>query len=485
MKRTFCFMCDEKTMNDATDNQNSFAEPKPFAEPKAFAEPKPIVPLLDYQRRDVESEDRFRWCCWSRQTGKSFAKSLRRILRGLKRGRTQVFLSAGERQSRELMTKARQHLETLKIAHEFIGDGFFADTSFRQLEIVLPNGVRIIGLPANPMTARGFTGDVFLDEFAMHIDDRDIWAAMFPVLVRGQGELDVASTPNGKANMFYTLRNTPRFTRSTVTIYDAIDQGLDVDVDALRASLADELLFRQEFLCEFVDEATALLPYDLIRTCEDPQLDVEIDWDWLRETDAPLFLGVDIGRKHDLTVMWLLEKKGTQLFSAGIIEMQNARFRHQAAILAELLEVRAVRRCCIDAGGIGMQLAEDAAERFGSTRIVQTTLTNAVKASLAGRLKALVEEGRIRIPSDTAIRNDWHAIERSLTAAGQLRLDAKRTAAGHADRFWAAALAVAAADKDAGKPEYLSAGKMRFAVARPSPHEDLLTAASASGAEIR
>lgn len=34
---------------------------------------------------------------------------------------------------------------------------------------------RIIGLPANPETARGFTGDVLLDEFAMHAFDREIW----------------------------------------------------------------------------------------------------------------------------------------------------------------------------------------------------------------------------------------------------------------------------------------------------------------------
>ena len=129
------------------------------------AEARPFVPLLPYQREDVESDARFRRCCWARQTGKSFTKSLRRLLRGLKRGRTQVFLSAGERQSAELMQKVRQHCQALKIAHDFVGDHYFERTSFRQLEVGLPNGVRIIGLPANPQTARGFTGDVLLDEF--------------------------------------------------------------------------------------------------------------------------------------------------------------------------------------------------------------------------------------------------------------------------------------------------------------------------------
>ena len=162
---------------------------------------RPFVPLLPYQREDVECDARLRWCCWSRQTGKSFTKSLRRILRGLTRRRTQVFLSAGERQSRELMAKARQHCQALQVACDYGDQSYFAGTSFRQLEITLPNSVRIIGLPANPQTARGFTGDVLLDEFAMHVDDRQIWAAMFPTLLRGDGELDVASTP--KAAIFW------------------------------------------------------------------------------------------------------------------------------------------------------------------------------------------------------------------------------------------------------------------------------------------
>jgi len=101
---------------------------------------RPIIPLLPYQREDVECDARFRWNCWARQTGKSFTKSLRRILRGLRRRRTQVFLSAGERQSRELMQKARQHCTALKIATDYYDNRFFKDLSIKQLEIVLPNG---------------------------------------------------------------------------------------------------------------------------------------------------------------------------------------------------------------------------------------------------------------------------------------------------------------------------------------------------------
>lgn len=430
--------------------------------PTEPAQPKAIIPLLPYQQEDVESEARFRWNCWSRQTGKSFTKSLRRILRGLKRGRTQIFLSAGERQSRELMAKARQHCEALKIATEYYDNRFFKGLSVKQLEIVLPGGVRIIGLPANPQTARGFTGDVLLDEFAMHAFDREIWAAMFPTLLRGDGELDVASTPKGRGNMFYQLRGNDRFTASTLTLPEAIAQGLDVDADEIRSAMDDETLYRQEFLCEFIDETTAFLTYEHIAACSDPTLVPCDSVEQLGKESRELFIGVDVGRLRDLTVIWVLAG-GDALTTVGLFELANVPFSAQSALLGELLSIRNVRRCCIDAGGLGMQLAEQLVEQFGAHRVEPVTFTPALKSQLAMGLRVAVEAARIRIPNDERIRNDWHSVERSMTESGHFRLSAPRREGSHADRFWAAALAIHASETSGGKVESLTTQPLQFA----------------------
>ena len=427
------------------------------------ARPRPIVELLDYQREDVECEARFRWNCWARQTGKSFTKSLRRILRGLARRRTQVFLSAGERQSRELMQKARQHCQALKIATDYYDSRFFKNLGIKQLEIALPGGVRIIGLPANPQTARGFTGDVFLDEFAMHAFDREIWAAMFPTLLRGDGELDVASTPKGRSNVFYQLRDNEHFSTSSITLTDAISQGLEADPEMLRAAMGDDALYRQEFLCEFVDEATAFLPYEQIAGCCDPTLDVCDTVGSLAGDPRELFVGVDVGRLRDLTVFWVLARDGDELATVAIIELANAPFREQSEVIDELLSVRKVRRCCMDAGGLGMQLAEQAVERFGRHRVEPIVFTAALKSQIASGLRIAVEGRRIRIPSDDRIRNDWHSVERTVSPTGHFKLSAPRREGSHADRFWAAALAVHAAEVGGGVVESMSAGALQFA----------------------
>jgi len=434
--------------------------------PAIPAEVAPIVPLLSYQEADVRSEARFRWCCWSRQVGKSFTKSLRRLLRGLLRRRTQIFLSAGERQSRELMMKAQQHCRALNLAASFHGDRFFAGTSYKQLTLELPNRVRIIGLPANPQTVRGFTGDVLLDEFAMHRDDREIWAAVFPTSLRGDGEIDIASTPKGRDNMFALLRDNPQFEHSTVTLDDAVAAGLEVDREQIRMSVHDDEIYRQEFGCEFLDESSAFLTYEQIGRIEDPELTSGFNPAALQRCPGDLYCGVDVGRVRDLTVMWVFELCDGVLVTRAVRESVNEPFRAQSEALHGVLGLRRLRRCCIDAGGIGMAMAEAAVEAFGSSRVEPVTLTASIKDQLATRLRLRVQDVTLRIPCEPAIRNDWHSVRRSITAVGPARYDSSRAEGSHADRFWAACLAIRAADTGAGaggEVGVMQAGTLRYA----------------------
>lgn len=422
--------------------------------------------LLSYQREAVSHPARLTWNCWARQTGKSFTFSLRRLLRGLSRRRNQIILSAGERQSREVMEKARAHCHALRLWYEWRGHDCFRGTSIRQLEIRLSCGVRIIGLPANPLTARGFTGDVFLDEFAMHRDDDGIWAALFPTIMRGAGELDVASTPRGQHNVFCRLRENPAFSATLLTLSDAAARGLEVDVAAVRAGIGDDWAWRQEFCCEFLDEASSFLPYALIRSCQDAGLDEALDRAALARRGAELYAGIDVGRHRDLTALWLWERQGEALVTRGVLVMRETPLFEQEERITEVLRHGTVRRCCVDATGLGLHLAENLAERFGGHRVEKVVMTAAVKSEMAGRLKSMAERGQLRIPVDETIAADWHALSRVVTSSGHVRLDAaRRGGEGHGDRFWAAALGLhAAADAPAStETGFVAGGRLTFA----------------------
>jgi hypothetical protein len=75
---------------------------------------------------------------------------------------------------------------------------------FRRMEIRIGNRVgRILVLAASPRTARGFSGDLFLDEFAHQEDAEMIWDAAEPIISSNPDfQVCIASTHNGNGTLF-------------------------------------------------------------------------------------------------------------------------------------------------------------------------------------------------------------------------------------------------------------------------------------------
>jgi phage FluMu gp28-like protein len=415
--------------------------------------------LLPYQRAWIRDKSRFKIGLWSRQTGKSFALTLEAALHAAEhRGSTWVLLSAGERQSRELAEKTKAHLDAMRRVATLMESRFFeGGESVTQLEIRLPNLSRLIFLPANPRTARGYTGNVVLDEFAFHQDSEAIWAAMYPIITRRPDlKIRVMSTPGGPRGKFWELweKGGPVWSRHKVTIYDAVAQGLPVDPEELRAGLADDFIWQQEYLCEFLSAEEAFLPWSLILEAEARE-DPRGPWN-----PDQAYLGVDVGRHRDLTVFVVLERVGDVYWVRLLEALHRAPFAQQEARLHALLPQ--VRRACLDATGLGEMLAENARRAFGY-RVEPVKFTPEVKADLAQRLRLFFEDRRVRIPEDRALREDLHSVRRIVTPSGNVRYDAERSERGHADRFWALALALHAAENPRGPVEYKSVLRRAFA----------------------
>jgi phage FluMu gp28-like protein len=158
-----------------------------------------------------------------------------------------------------------------------------------------------------------------------------------------------------------------------------------------------------------------------------------------------LCLGVDVARSRDLTVFWLLETTGGVHFTRDICVLHNQPFSVQEELLWQRLSLPGLRRACLDASGLGRQLAERAVERFGPRRVEPVTFTTAVHEELAYPVRHAFERRAVRIPADKDLRADLRAIKKTATASGNIRFAADRGPHGHADRFWALALALHAA----------------------------------------
>ena len=158
-----------------------------------------------------------------------------------------------------------------------------------------------------------------------------------------------------------------------------------------------------------------------------------------------MYVGIDIGRRKDLTVIWCLEQFEKSKYTIKVKVLEKTPFHIQYEILSAILKHPKLRRCCIDSTGIGMQLAETAQKDFGKYRVEAVMFTNKSKEEMAYNLRTNFEDKSIFIPSDHDIREDLHSIRRVSTKAGNIRFDADSSEVSrHADRFWALALALIA-----------------------------------------
>jgi len=418
--------------------------------------------LYPYQRRWLDDPARFKIGMFARQCGKTFTATLELILDCLdaeSRGqrRRWVILSRGERQAKEAMEEGcKRHLQALSIACDVLERPFDAQT--KALEVTLPGGSRITALPANPDTARGFSANVLLDEFAFHQDSRKIWQALFPVISAGH-KLRVISTPNGKGNKFYELM-TGRdlegvWSRHVVDIYTAVSEGLPRDIAELQAGLNDPDAWAQEYELQWLDEASAWLSYDLISSCESADCNLGVfseseNTPRLHQDGAyqggPCFVGVDIAARHDLFVIVVLEAVGDVLWLRELIARQRIAFAEQDALLAAVFARYRVTRCAMDQTGMGEKPVEDALRRHGRYRVEGVLFTAAAKLELATVGKEAFEDRKIRLPvGDAALRADLHKLQRVTSPTGAPRFVAESDASGHADRAWALFLALHAA----------------------------------------
>lgn len=417
----------------------------------------PAVPLYGYQQRWLLDRSRFKLGMFARQTGKTFTTTLETVdtcFEAAVSGKRErwVILSRGERQAREAMNEGiKVHCKAYDLAFqeaEFDWEG--ESGTHKALEVTLPHGSKITALPANPDTARGFSANVFLDEFAFHKDSQQIWRALFPVISKGWN-IRVTSTPNGKSNKFYELATGPAddvWSRHVVDIYQAVRDGLPRDIEELRSGLADEDSWAQEFELKWLDEASAWLSYDLISSCEDERAGHPDGYQ-----GNVCFVGRDIGRREDLHVIWVWEQIGDVLWERERIEQKRATFAQMDEAFDDVVTRYRVGRVCIDQTGMGEKVTEDAQLRYGS-RVEGVLFTGPNKLVMATRGKERFEDRTVRISQgDQKLRADLHKLRKVSSATGAPRFVAERDD-DHADRTWAAFLGIHAADGLVGEYGY-------------------------------
>lgn len=436
--------------------------------------------FLPYQVAWIKDASRFKISEKSRRIGMTYAQSYEDVLDAAKAvGAIDVWFSSADQSAAiEYIRYCAQWAKLFDIAARDLGEVVIdSENDIKAYIIEFSTGKRINALSSNPKAFRSKGGKLVLDEFAFHKQPEELWKAAIPVMTWGF-PVRVLSTYNGKGNRYYRMvedaKKGNNWSLHTTTILDAVRQGLadkiagtplsqaerGAWVAELRDAAGDEETWQQEYMCNPVDEAAAWLTWELITGCEHDDAGNPALYQ-----GGPCYIGMDIGRRRDLTVIWVSELVGDVLWTREVIRLKHKSFAEQDAELARVMKHYDVKRLCMDQTGMGEKPAEDAKRVYGEYKVEGVLFTGAVKQNLATVGKQKFEDRLVRLPPDRFIRESHHSVRKIMTVAGNPRFDADRSEVGHADEFWAHMLAIHAADAPYQKVEYKQVTGRKMSVA--------------------
>jgi phage FluMu gp28-like protein len=470
-----------------------------FADAFIKVDRKPLE--LDFWQEDfIKDTHKYSITLKSRRTGFSFIVGLKGLIKAMDPVRfkyVRQFVSYNEDDAKEKIIYCKEFYHSIPKKHkkELASE---TKTSMEFYDKGSKTTSRLLSIACRPPRGRG--GDIVFDEMAIYPKNKAsvIYTAGLPVIARG-GSVEIGSTPLGKIGEFYNIlideQQYPEYNRISIPWWFAGKLCKDVEKAIHEAPLLETeervmvfgtpdiktqyrsmLLedFQQEYECTFIDSAASYITLDLIYANtpgmrdgeraapliggdieEDkdiqPEEDIEVkvfrDVDSLLigynpEKHGRLYLGYDVARRRDAAVVFVLgHLPDGKKIAVAEIEMRNTKFEDQLDVIRKIMKNLPVVRVCMDQTGQGEPLCERLQSEVGSARIEGVLFNAESKEILAIGVRTGLENLEFLLHNDNKFHKQIHSIKRIATSGGRFRYDSERDEDGHADSFWAWALA--------------------------------------------
>lgn len=334
-----------------------------------------------------------------RQSGKSTVLAVLALHRALYvPGSLILIISGAQRQSDELFRKVLDFLSRLPFKPRLSEDN--------KRSIELENRSRIVALPANDGTIRGFSAPaILIEDEAAEVPD-DVHVAVRPMLLRSKGKFIMSGTPKGRRGHFFET-----WERADPALWRKIrlpSEDSSCDKTWLAREKADlarrgmEEIYRQEYECEFIDAASGRVycGFDEKRNLIDalPKADPANPWIYLCGLDFGITnqnaVSVLAWRRHDPSV-YVVE---AYRLSGDAVDM---------ALETQSLEARYKFTQIIgDEGGMGKAFGEQMRRRY---RIPIQPVEKHNKNGNISLLNGDLRTGRVRVVASacTDLIDEW------------------------------------------------------------------------------
>lgn len=330
------------------------------------------------------------------------------------------------------------------------------DKDINAFRINFASGFKIQALSSAPRSLRGKQGLVIIDEAAFVDNLGELVKAAMAMVIWG-AKVVVISTHDGVDNPFNRLLDDVRAGKQLgrtlkITFEDAINDGLYERISLMKGeepTPEGKLKFIEEVRGYYGKDAGEEL--DCIPSAGGGSWISPADVSTATTADTivgPLhylggncYVGWDVARKKDLSVITVYEDVNVKLVQREVIVMEGWTFKRQHKEFDRVMARYRVVRANVDETGLGMAVCEAAQERHGKTRVHGINFSASSKLEMATVFRERFEEEAIQIAEDGLLRSDILAIKKSGGSSGVPVFVNDNQTDGHGDRFWSGALA--------------------------------------------
>ncbi|MGA8903679.1 MAG: hypothetical protein WB661_01580 [Candidatus Bathyarchaeia archaeon] len=158
---------------------------------------------------------------------------------------------------------------------------------------------------------------------------------------------------------------------------------------------------------------------------------------------GPFFLGVDLGKRHDFSVIAVVTKQPNRdqvrlvYFKRWPLETPYSSVIGSVRVIVDKLHN--VQKCLVDQTGVGEYIVEDM-QKGGIPKVEGVMLSLPSKQEILGHLKQLMQNELFTFPFDIDLTGELNVEHFELTKTGQVQFS--HPDGTHDDILWAVALAV-------------------------------------------
>jgi len=387
---------------------------------------------FEYQQRIAACMDKFRTIVKPRQAGMTTELAIEALVDAIIRENYVVcIVSPTARQSGRMMRYVKKAFRRLEKKMGMV----IPTEKFTNEEIYFHHGSEIHSLPNNPLGVQGIDCDhAIVDEAGLfpQLEGEAMLDAIVGSLSAKAGRLTISGKPAGKRGMLwqYWDPTSPRykeFTHFQLTWEDRAREDPIYDGEVRQhKNILTKLQFDETYNAMFIDEGVLIYPHALLEQAQAlwrTKRFTAISSEGTPNSGGNLYIGIDFGRKRNLTEVCVLRKSEEGVMYPYMWKsMDNVNFEKQKEWIDGLIMRANPVSIRIDERGMGLGLLDYFVAKWGSRVEPLKLLGSQSKERVVLQLRHAFEDGKLAIsPDDGELYIQLHSFQKEYTDHGNVR----------------------------------------------------------------